>query len=216
MKHLCVIPFSGFYESLHDDALDDALDQIFSDRDTGCTVNEDLVMRAWRSMDWKAVHTAYAKAYCENFALEFKLDLTFDEVNSPREYNFTTDRIFAYIPTESLQKVFDTVDTPGLRIKIRENHTSRDGFFSYYDNDLESWGNVLSWDHNQIGTLLQALVEQESVNDWDQFEELSLMDDSNGKGFYDEILFANCPEMARLAKVHEYLETRAKREEVMA
>jgi hypothetical protein len=212
-----VLPFSGFYYSVHDQELDEVLNQMFSDRDTGCDVNEDLVMRAWDKMDWRQVHIDYAKEYVDDFSREFKLDLEFDELNSPREYNFTTDRVFAYITTESLQKVFNTVDTPALRVKIHENHTSRDGFISFYTNTLESWpADVTEWDPNQIGTLLQAFVEQESTNDWDQYEEYNLMEDTRGNGYLDEILWRNCPEMARLTKVHEYLEHRAKREEVMA
>ncbi len=216
MKHLCVIPFSGFYNSFHDGALDSALDSIFSDRDTGWEVNGDLVMRAWSSMNWHAVHTAYAKAYCENFADNFALELTFDELVSPREYNFTGDRCFCWITPESLQKVFDAVDTPALRLMVRANHTSRDGFCSFYSNDLDEWGDFHSWDHNQIATLIEAHAHLETAGEFDQYREVELMESDRGNGLFDEILFDNCPEMARLTKVHEYLETRAKREEVMA
>ena len=216
MKHLCVIPFAGFYESVHDQAVDDALDQMFSDRDTGCKINSDLVMRAWSSMDWRQVHTDYAKEYCENFAEAFKLDLTFDELNSPREYNFVSDRVFGWLSTESLRKMWGEVDTPALRIKIHENHTSRSGFSSFYSNVLEDWGDVMTWDHNQIATLLEVYVDLETNGEFDQYREADLMEHSYGNGVYDEILWRNCPIMPRLTKVHEYLEARAKREEVEA
>lgn len=216
MKHLCVIPFSGFYYSVHDDSLDQALDQMFSDHETGCRVNEGLVMHAWRQMNWRQVHIDYAKEYCENFGEAFHLDLGFESMKSPREYNFTGDICYGLMGTADLLRVFDAVDTPALRTKVKENHSSRDGFISFYDNDLGEWGNVLSWDHNQIGTLLEAFTEQESTNDWDQYEEYSLMSDSFGNGFLDEILYRNCPAMERLCKIHEYLEARAKREEVAA
>lgn len=217
MKHLCVLPFSGFYYTLHDSELDEVLNQIFSDRDTGCHVNEDLVMRAWSSMDWRQVHIDYAKEYVDDFRRAFKLELWFDELKSPREYNFTTDRIFVWISTESLKRVFAEVDTPALRVKIRENHTSRGGFYSYYTNTLESWpADVTEWDHNQIATLLQALADQETNGEFDQYQEYDLMEDTRGNGHLDEILWRNCPIMPRLTKVHEYLEARAHREEVMA
>lgn len=217
MKHSCVLPFSGFYNSIHDEELDSALDQMFSDRDAGCTINGELVMRAWHSMKWGAVHSDYAKEYVDDFSHAFKLDLTFEELVSPREYNFTTDRIFAFISTKSLKRVFAEVDTPALRIKIRENHSSRDGFSSFYDNTLEGWpADVTEWDHNQIGTLLQAFADQETNGDFDQYRELEVMDETRSNGYLDEILWRNCPEMARLTKVHEYLEARAKREEVTA
>lgn len=216
MKHLCVIPWSGMYNTLHDDAIDSALNDVFSDHDTGCQVNADLVGRAFEKMNWRAVHVAYAEEYCKNFAHEFKLDLGFESMTSPREYNFTSDICYGLLGTADLLRVFATVDTPNLRAKVRANHTSRDGFISFYDNDLDNWGNVLSWDHNQIGTLLQAFVEQESTNDWDGYEEYNLMSDSFGNGFLDGILFEHGPNMERLAKIHDYLEARAKREEVAA
>lgn len=212
-KHLTTLPFSGFYYSLHDSALDGALNQIFADRSTGCTVNQDLVQRACDRMDWRAVHTTYAKEYCENFSHEF-VPVEFDELSSPREYNFTTDRIFAYISTETLRLVFLSVDTEHLRRKIRENHTSRSGFCSFYANTLEAWPeDVTEWDHNQIGTLMQAFVG----DDFDQYREDALMEDSRCNGFLDEVLFKHGPNMERLAKVHEYLdETRPAREELTA
>ena len=218
MKHLCVLPFSGLSNSLHDDSLDQALNQIFSDRDTGCSVHEGLVHRAWDKIDWRQAHVDYCREYCENFAHEFKLDLAFDEMNSPKEYNWLTDRIFAWISPESLQKVFDAVDTPALRTQIRKNHTSYDGFFSFYSNDLDEWPeSVLGWDHNQIKTLLEVFADMETTSgDFDQYAELSLMEDSRGNGSLDDILFSNCPELNRLCKIHEYLETRAKRDEVAA
>lgn len=217
MKHLCVLPFSGFYYSVHDESLDEALNQIFSDRDTGCHVNEDLVMRASYKMDWRQVHIDYAKEYVDDFSRKFKLELEFDELNRPREYNFVTDRVFCYISTESLKRVFAEVDTPALRVKIHENHTSRDGFCSFYDNTLEGWpADVTEWDHNQISTLLQVFTDQETNGDFDQFAEYDLMEDTRCNGNLDEILWRNCPEMERLSRVHEYLETRANREGVTA
>lgn len=219
MKHLCVIPFSGFYNTLHDSELDDALNQMFSDRDTGCHVHESLMMRAWDKMNWRQVHVDYSKEYCEDFANAFKLDLTFDELKSPREYNFVGDRLFAYITTQSLRKVWEETDTPMLRQKIRDNHTSRDGFYSFYPNTLEEWpSDVLEWDHNQIATLIGTYADQElgDVDGYTQYRELDVMEATRSNGHLDDILHQNCPEMERLCKVHEYLGLRAERVGVAA
>lgn len=217
MKHPCVIPFDGFYNTLHDDAVDQGLEQMFSDRDTGNTVNHDLVAHAWDKMNWKQVHIDYTREYCENFAHEFKLDLTFDELVCPREYNFVTDRCFAFISTESLRKVFAEVNTPDLRNKVRENHSSYDGFHSFYSNDLDDWpSDVTQWDCNEIGTLLQTYADQESTGDFDSYEQYNLMDSSFSNGFLDDILYKNCANMGRLLEIHTYLDARAKREEVAA
>jgi hypothetical protein len=98
-----IIPFSGFYGSLHSSLLDDAETQLFSD-DQG-TVHDTLQERFYRACDYRHVHTQYAKAYAQAFAEKLELPLTFESLQSPREYNFTTDRIFCNIDDETISKV---------------------------------------------------------------------------------------------------------------
>lgn len=209
MTYGSTIPFAGFYSSLHDMAFDDALEQIFSDRDTGCEVNHDLVHRAINVIDWKAAHLAYAQEFCDSFADMLGIKLKFDEMVSPREYNFTTDRIFVTMDEQTLLGLRARVDEDVLQETIRENHTSRDGFYSFYANSLEAWpADVLQWDHNQVGTLMQAVVKSE-FPDYDQYQEYYLMEDSRSNGFLDGLIY---PGIERLVKVHEYLdETRPNR-----
>ena len=119
--------------------------------------------------DYKKIHEAAARSIADawygaaNEEVGFDLGLTFDEMVSPREYNFTTDRIFMSIPRNSVAKLFRISRAENhtkLREAIKDRFTSYDGFRSFYSNDLNDWLRkpLSSWDHNEIGTLLAALV----------------------------------------------------------
>jgi hypothetical protein len=47
---------------------------------------------------------------------------------------------------------------------IKERHTSRDGFISFYSNNFDDWVKPLSkYDHNELGTLLTAYAESSAI-----------------------------------------------------
>lgn len=208
------IPFSGFYESLHSGAVDDAEQQIFSDRRTGCTRNQGLEAALFNICDYSGVYTAYAEAYAENFAHEFKIpSMKFLKLRSPREHNFTTDRIFVEISREDAYRIRAETDEWRLRNLARDMFTSRDGFMSFYSPDVDSWGEVEDWDWNQLGCLMAAYADQE-CNDsdgFDQWGEYNLMSDDFENGALYEWIAENSPGIKRLYKIHDYLETRAER-----
>src|SRR5690606_26269592 len=112
--------------------------------------------------------------------------LEFESLDSPREYNFCTDRIFCYIPLESAKRLF-VISAKGnhkrLKEVIRERFTSRDGFISFYSNNLEEWLDkpLDQWDHNEIGTLLIAVAPCFDDASWGFYESMAC----NG-GFYQD------------------------------
>lgn len=210
-KMSTTIPFSGFYYSIHDSELDQALNQIFSD-ESGDPY-ETLVSKAFDLVDWGATHREYAKVYSQKFAQEFELKtLTFDELVCPKYYNFETDRIFCHIELSEILKMFQSVDLEALDKLIQEKFTSRSGFISHYRNALEEWPTDLAeWDHNQVGTLLEAYITQESNNDFDQYRELDILTYPSEVAY--NILSDNLkPEAERLYKIADYLRQREARE----
>jgi hypothetical protein len=162
------IPFAGFYYSFHDSALDHALEMAVSD-DQGNVISQSLFDLAFDAIDWKEVHQKYAELYCKQFSSHYGIKVKFALLSSPKFYNFQTDRIFAEIELAEVERLFAAVDRKDLERVVKERFTSCDGFISHYSNDLEDWGADLSaWDHNQVGTLIQAYVEAEG--DHNQFE----------------------------------------------
>lgn len=206
-----VIPFSGFYESEHTALIDDEIEQIFSDYATGC--NGKIPDEVWGLCDYKSLELGYSKEYCENFSAWFRdicegqgieLDdsevFTFESLHSPREYNFTTDRIFAEVPLSLVKKLYDAVfleeGGKAAFIKVIEaRFTPCSGFIPFYDNALEPWlaKPIDEWDHNEVNTLLLAyleLVKEDIPSGWE------LMEDSRGNGAISSLVWdALAPEM---------------------
>lgn len=208
---LTTIPFSGFYESIHSQEIDHCLERIFED-DHGCwpdSLREHLG-DVWQHIDYRAVDEAYAKEYCSALSETIGLTLHFDELNSPREYNFTTDRIFAYMERQDVTRMFLAIDIEQLEKRIKERFTSHDGFISGYPNRLEDWPDEIEqWDHNQIGTALLVFVDQwaqdERADDFDQWAEYDLVN-GDCSGWIDNLLFEHSDKhFHKLANVAYYL-----------
>lgn len=212
---LTTIPFCGFYESIHDSELDVTLERMFDNRDDGSNDYPELVGRVYDACDWRKVYEAYARAYCENFAAQFAIkSLRFDELNSPREYNFTTDRIFARISRADVRALWKRVDRERFTKLCEETFSSRDGFSSFYSPDWRAWGRVDGWDHNQIGALLQCIADVDAPSSesryerFDQWAEYSLMEDARCNGELDRFIEQAVPNIGRFYRVHYWLEAR--------
>ena len=214
MKVETTIPFSGFYHSVHCDIFDHEISELFSN-DHGDPY-DCLVSRAFEDANWKGIHKAYAKEYSELFAeaFEFKT-LSFQDLVSPQYYNFTTDRIFCTIDQEEVKEIYSKVSKEDLEEKIREKFTSRSGFISHYTNSLGSWGlDICSWDHNQVGTLIEVYVEGLNNGSFSQRDEGDLVF-SSYTPVYEilEPIFSNHIEnIERLYKIYDYLRYRDDRQ----
>lgn len=208
------VPFSGFYNSLHDDALSTELDEhLFLDSDTGMQVHEGLLAHAQDVVDWPHAFEQYARHYTEALSDALEIKFVFESIYHPREYNFTTDVIFATIKLTEVRKLRKKTDEKPFRDLARERFTSRSGFHSFYDPDVDTWGPVKTWDHHQVGCLLEAcaIVELGRDGEFAGEHQMDLMETAQGNGYYDQWLTENNPEMSRLLKIRDYLEKRSKR-----
>lgn len=90
------------------------------------------------------------------------------ELTSPREYNFSTDQISVYIDTKTLKKISSVLNSDTLKNLIKRRFTSRDGFMSWYSNDIEEWKEkkVQDWDCVELGTLLDAWILDNETEDY--------------------------------------------------
>ena len=96
--------------------------------------------------------------------------LKYESMSSPREYNFTTDRLFAFGRLQAFRVMLRLARRPEYRDAwaaiVSDRHSSRDGFISFYDSDAESWGaDIREYDHNQLATLFAFALESCGV--WD-------------------------------------------------
>lgn len=212
MMVLTTLPFQGFYNSVHNSEIDDTFERIFSDS-RGEAIPA-LAERAFDLVNWKAVFVEYAKEYAQAFSEGFKIkDMVFDELNSPKYYNYETDRIFVKIPLSEVKRIYSEVDKVFLEDRIKARFTSCTGFISHYSNKLSEWPEDLEeWDHNQVGTLLEAYANQESDDGFDSFAEYELMEGARGNGKIDMSIYENMKDQAeRLFKIRDYLVEREER-----
>jgi hypothetical protein len=204
-----VLPFSGFYGSRHSEAIDDVEQQMFS-FDNG-EIHNSLYEVFYSNMDYGDVYEAYAKQYVDDISHLTNIRIVFEELVSPKEYNFTTDRVFVTIDRKSLAKIIRLVKGERLNNKAREMFTSRSGFISYYSNDVSDWGKIEEWDHNQIGCVLEALFEYYENEENIDLEESSLENISEDSGL-DNILYDCVSEKSsRAINIFEYLRRRQER-----
>lgn len=165
------LPFCGFYESeasrLIDREIEDAFD--YSEGGGLSHVPNETWYKTPYAIDYKAIQLALVKAYVDAFADQYKdetgIDLTphFEEMTSPREYNFETDRVFVSVPVSVVNALFTESEKDNhvkLAEEIKDNCTSYDGFISFYSNNPGDWLRkpVLTWDHNELKILLEAVL----------------------------------------------------------
>ncbi|MBU0564894.1 MAG: hypothetical protein KJ890_15500 [Gammaproteobacteria bacterium] len=204
---LTTLPFSGFYQSFHDADLDDALQQMFTDDHGIC--NDKLFARAYGMVRWGLVHANYAAAYAKDLAYEFKVALTFHKLESPREYNFETDRIICEISLDEVKRLRAETSEKPFRDFARQRFTSRSGFISFYPPDVDGWGDIETWDLNQVGTLLEAYIEEQHGGRFDHVDELEIMESARANGRLDEWIIKATSGIGRLLTIYDYLQERA-------
>ncbi|MGH7024177.1 MAG: hypothetical protein ACREEB_11390 [Caulobacteraceae bacterium] len=189
------VPFQGFYDSDYSQAIDSEESQWIEyhaevngyNGDSGEHYEEsfppelrlsesELAELLFAHTQYSIAYDAVARVYVDAFSYAFNeytgidLQLKFESMTSPREYNFGTDRLFAYIPLRAVRELFAISKAEGhktLAKTIEDRFTSYDGFLSHYDNDLESWlaKPFRDWDHNELATLLGAVMVIRDVED---------------------------------------------------
>lgn len=180
MKKLeSTIPFDGFYESFISADIDHQIGQQIEWDSDIYDLNEDEQQILWdnylsvnRSYFYNQIAEDYTNFYIDelNKRLEgFTLNATYKFFTSPREYNFSTDRIFIEIEENhaiDFIKYIIKNYKKELEEKIKQRFTSRSGFISYYKNSLDLWIDDYSeWDCNMIGTCFELFdLEEEDIN----------------------------------------------------
>ena len=109
--------FGGFYHSEHSETIENNIEVYGYD---------------WEDVDYKKTNINYCKAFLNRLGEELQIDLNFISLDSPREYNYTTDKIFCSISKEDFKTLLDDYDNKELFNYIEEHSKSRSGFTSFY------------------------------------------------------------------------------------
>lgn len=176
--------FPGFYETIW---------QFDSDNMLIENINELRAERGLAPIDWDALELDYktyeldlCKHLCDVMARlmqDYVSSITFETVQSPREYNFRNDSVdCGIVPNvDSIKKfLLDNWDKFGQYLKAR--YTSYDGFISHYSNDPEDWKaetkGFTDWTVNghYLGSVLEFIASIQDITDYTLYEEAEVPD----------------------------------------
>lgn len=138
------IDFGGFYESIHMDNIDNLINSFWED---GNYPEYD-----WQNINYKKTYLNYINSYCGHLSnyikSEYNIDMSFNnlELDSPKYYNYSTDKILANIPANQIKELNSLMIKDALFLEfLKERTQSYDGYFSFYtyDTALNNKDNVL-------------------------------------------------------------------------
>ena len=161
--------FSGFYGTFFEAFVDGEIEHIHS-------VREELGLN---EVDENDIHFDYAVAnlktaklacqYVHN-TLDCVNGVKFQEIISPREYNFTNDSINCEINL-NVKMMLDYLAQNAAEFSeyLRRKYTSCDGFISFHSNDVDDW----TWEYikaeasHRVGACLAFIMfnEDEDAED---------------------------------------------------
>ena len=188
-----VLDFPGFYDSILTMALDDAermeaenLHEKHPELDA-----ELIAARMYDHSDYGKGFDAITRASVDwlNHVLEDTgIELAYDSMESPREYNFTTDAL--YVAVNDPKLLLLRTRPSNLDAVIKEHFASGPGFHSFYSNDPDAWREkpLDEWDHNELGALLTACLRQVAEDkDLDQDSMLEYMQEDFYSAVSDQV-----------------------------
>ena len=114
-----LIDFGGFYDSIHSDNIENRIEYFEIDEN---------------NVNYKETYNSYCIEFIDSLNDMLELELKFIQIDSPKFYNFTTDKIEAEINENDFNKLKDTYLNSNEFIDyVNENSKSRDGFTSFYN-----------------------------------------------------------------------------------
>ena len=122
------VNFGGFYESYHSDSVEEA---IYPTDDDG-----DIIEGEEPCIPYHQGCVLYSKEWLGLLNTELETNLIFKTLDSPREYNFSTDAILAEYSLADLNIVLSYIKDNSLDDEVealyRKATTSRDGYCAFY------------------------------------------------------------------------------------
>lgn len=153
--------FQGFYESIWTPDWE----TISTDHEErGITLTDDWGIDEQYYTDLAREYVSYLQEVYRN-ELGVEITLEFTELVRPREYNFTTDKIYCKLYCDNVNKFTERINTliaenyDAVGKYIKENHSSYDGFISFMSADVNDWLDEWLEDYRQLSFLLYYLVE---------------------------------------------------------
>lgn len=157
--------FEGFYSSDLD---------LTENISVGESEEYSMTEKQFEEIDWETTHNNIAKFYLEYIDCKLKkffneigiIKLNFIKVDSPRFYNYSTDKLVCNIEVDKNKFLTELQkhDFNAWENFLLEEFSSRDGFISFYPNNPIEWAGIINekfdTDNVVIETLLQFYLEE--------------------------------------------------------
>jgi len=148
------IDFGGFYNSIHSDNIDWKIESE--------EWNFDTVL-------WLETQKSYCESYIDRLNNKLDLELKYIGLDSPKYYNFTTDKIIAQIDRQfAVNKLLPMLYDKNFLNWANPLLKSRDGFRSFYDGiaDLikKSMDNDTEFEI-LMGMVVDWLIDDHCINE---------------------------------------------------
>ncbi|QVW53786.1 hypothetical protein TaPaz_05 [Acinetobacter phage TaPaz] len=174
------LPFSGFYESIHDGYIDNHIEYEleYLQSELGYTDEQlDVIKDRFYDMDYspirKAICEHYIKAYNAVFYDEYNihLDLEYSQLISPQFYNFETDKLYALIDESVFNEVAALINGEEFKALLKDKFKPQSGFTPFQStlDAIENGDNVLF----SAELLEQLLPEEKVINDYQYTDNIS-------------------------------------------
>jgi hypothetical protein len=193
--------FPGFYNTFYELGEEPELEYIKEQRELIHLAPLPYEAIKW---DYDTYHNEVAKNACnyiESVLENFVTAIKFEEIRSPKEYNFSNDAINIEVELSEENiiaiKTFLFDNIGNFRKYISETYTSYDGFLSYYNNGANDWLDYidLNLEHeHKLGAILQFICYELENDIANVMPEFILMDVCLQASNYDECtMFNYCP-----------------------
>jgi hypothetical protein len=165
-KTFCPL-FPGFYNTVFEyDGESDDIDSYNEENGTELKYND-------FNFDYRDYEERVGKAFVNRLEKELRqflpIKLTFEAIQSPKEYNFTNDSIYvkAEVSLTALIKLINNKKSEASAY-FKDRYTSCSGFISFHSNDINDWLNknyILEQPEHRVGALLDCLAWMEIGED---------------------------------------------------
>jgi len=171
--------FPGFYGTLFEPEEDQEIDSINYNRSEKGLPEITYDDCKW---DYEEHRNRVARACCGVIEHELKgiidknIDITFQDIHSPREYNFTNDSINVEIDLDiNKTKEYLKENEDEFAEFLKERFTSRSGFISFFSNQVIDWYNLIDNQEKYetvIGSVLDFILENEGYRHDNLYEDV--------------------------------------------
>lgn len=169
MKAQTFLPvFNGFYNTLFEDLIDNVVDnQIeYYNEQNGTELSYDDFNFDFDSIMQEICKDAVSKIEEKLNEIGINCSIIYENLISPREYNFSNDSINIEINFKKFSQVIEILEQnfDSFAQYIKENYTSRDGFISSFSSYASDWIKDLREDAenetHKVGAVLDFILQE--------------------------------------------------------